>query len=317
LPAGVTYDAAAQAFTLNAGASAYQHLGLGQTALVSVAYGVSDGTVTTSASVSWTVTGTNDGPMAVNDTGAVNEDASVTLNVLANDTDVDDGDSKTITAVGATALGGHVTLVGGQLVYAADADLFDHLTPGQSLTDSFTYTMKDAAGLTSTATATVTVRGVADGADLIGGNKTQVLTGTTLDEYIAGGNADDTLYGVDGADKLHGGNGKDLLYGGQGQDLLFGENGADVLDGGIGNDTLSGGNGPDTFVFGANFGADVVTDFDNTDTLKFVGGYTTAAQVLSHASQHGADVLIVSGADSILLKGVALSSLSAGDFLFG
>ncbi|WP_163484962.1 Ig-like domain-containing protein, partial [Escherichia coli] len=49
------------------------------------------------------------------------------------------------------------------LQYVADADAFDALAPGATATDSFTYTVTDAGGLTSTATVTVTVTGIADG----------------------------------------------------------------------------------------------------------------------------------------------------------
>lgn len=318
LPAGVTYDADTQSFTLNPSAAAYQSLGLGQTTTVTVAYGVSDGTATTPASVSWTVTGANDGPVAVADVGSVSEDATITLNVLSNDTDIDAGDSKTISAVGPTALGGAVSIVDDKLVYVADADSFDFLVLGQSVQDTFTYTVKDAAGAVSTTTVAVTINGVADGADLVGGNKSQILNGTALDEKISGGNADDTLYGNAGADRLYGNNGKDLLFGGQGGDQLFGENAADVLDGGKGNDTLTGGAGPDTFVFGADFGRDVVTDWSGEDTMQFASSiFASSAQALAAAAQVGADVVITAGANHVLLMGVSLSSLTMSDFFIG
>ena len=318
LPAGVTYDADTQSFTLNPSAAAYQSLGLGQTTTVTVAYGVSDGAATTPASLSWTVTGANDGPVAVADVGAVSEDATITLNVLSNDTDIDAGDSKTISAVGPTALGGSVSIVDNKLVYVADADSFDFLIQGQSVQDTFTYTVKDAAGAVSTTTVAVTINGVADGADLVGGNKSQILNGTALDEKITGGNADDTLYGNAGADRLYGNNGKDLLFGGQGSDQLFGENAADVLDGGTGNDTLAGGNGPDTFVFGVGFGRDVVTDWSGEDTLQFAPSiFGSSAQAFAAAAQVGADVVITAGDNQVLLMGVSLSNFSMNDFVIG
>ena len=317
LPAGVTYDAASQVFTLAASDAAYQHLARGQSQVVTVAYGVSDGAVTTAASVSWTVTGANDAPVARPDAAVVDENASVTINVLANDTDVDDGDTRTISAVGPTALGGQVSIVDGKLVYVAGDDAFDLLTPGRSLVDSFSYTVTDAAGAASTATVSVTVAGVADGADLVGGNRAQTLVGTGLDERISGGNAEDTLSGGGGADKLYGGNGKDLLLGGSGRDQLFGQNGSDTLDGGLGDDTLSGGEGGDLFVFGPASGHDVVTDFGGPDVLKFVGaGFTSAADVLAHAASVSGGVLIsLTGGATVLLQGVTLSSLSTADFL--
>jgi VCBS repeat-containing protein len=354
LPAGVSFDAATHSFVLDASDAAYQSLGAGQTQVVTVAYDVSDGTLTTAASVSWTVTGVNDAPLAVGDAGAVNEKASVTLDVLGNDTDVDAGDSKTIVSVGATDLGGHVSIVDGKLVYTADADSFDLLGPGQHVTDSFSYVIRDAAGATSTASVSVTVNGVANAPTLNGGNGDSTLNGTAGDEAINGGNGNDKLFGNAGADTLSGGNGNDTLQGGAGVDSLDGGNGNDSEDGGAGADTLSGangnddlvggagndsmdggngndnftggagddqmtgGNGNDRFIFQANFGHDVITDFDHGDQLQF--DHTVFANfndVLAHAHQVGHDVLITDAAgDSLTLTGVQLSTLRGSDFLF-
>src|SRR5262249_32381967 len=60
LPAGVSYDAATHAFTLDPANAAYRPLAAGETMTVSVGYGVSDGFTTVGGSVSWTVTGVND-----------------------------------------------------------------------------------------------------------------------------------------------------------------------------------------------------------------------------------------------------------------
>jgi VCBS repeat-containing protein len=62
LPPGVTYDAATHSFTLDPAHSAYQSLAEGKTQTVKVEYNVSDGTTSTAAFVSWTVTGANDAP---------------------------------------------------------------------------------------------------------------------------------------------------------------------------------------------------------------------------------------------------------------
>jgi VCBS repeat-containing protein len=319
LPAGVTYDVATHSFSLDASDAAYQSLGAGATQVVTVNYGVSDGSLTTAGAVSWTVTGVNDAPVAHADTASVDEKASVTIDVLGNDTDVDAGDTKTIVGVGATALGGVVTVVDGHLVYAATADTLSLLNLGQSAVDTFTYTMKDSQGALSTATVSVTVNGVADGADLIGGNHDQTLLGTALDEHITGGNGKDTLSGGGGADTLDGGNGTDSLSGGSGIDRLFGGNGADTLDGGPGSDSLTGGAGPDVFAFGAHFGHDVVTDFANEDTLSFAHGlFATFTDFMAHAHQVGNDVVITYDADdSIVLQHTTLSALGPSDVLLG
>ena len=50
-------------------------------------------------SVTITIQGANDAPVANDDTASTTEDASVSGNVLANDTDVDDPDTKTVSDV--------------------------------------------------------------------------------------------------------------------------------------------------------------------------------------------------------------------------
>ena len=110
--------------------------------------------LTDSATVTVTVSHVNHPPVAVDDAFTVNQDTSAnSFNVLANDTDPDAGDTKTITATGATNHGGTVSIVGGgannTLSYSPAAGFFG--------TETFTYTMKDTAGLTASATVTVTV----------------------------------------------------------------------------------------------------------------------------------------------------------------
>src|SRR6185312_11639410 len=92
LPAGVTYDATTHSFTLDPSDAAYQHLAQGQSLDVTVNYGVSDGTATTAASVKFTVSGSNDAPVVTGAvSGTASEDgAALTLNALANASDVDD-----------------------------------------------------------------------------------------------------------------------------------------------------------------------------------------------------------------------------------
>ena len=67
-------------------------------------YTVSDGTTTQTANLTITVTGVNDTPTAVDDTDAVNEDATITKtgsqdDVLNDDTDADDSASLNVSAI--------------------------------------------------------------------------------------------------------------------------------------------------------------------------------------------------------------------------
>jgi Ca2+-binding RTX toxin-like protein len=102
-----------------------------------------------------------------------------------------------------------------------------------------------------------------------------------------------------------------------GNDTITGSSWNDTVAGGAGNDTMSGGSGSDTFVFRANLGQDIVTDFTaGTDALEFHDGiFTDAAAALAAASTSGSNTLITIDANNIvLLQNVALASLHAADF---
>jgi outer membrane protein OmpA-like peptidoglycan-associated protein len=89
----------------------------------------------------------NRGPVAVDDAATVRNDATVTVAVLANDSDPD-GDTLTIAAVGSPA-NGTATIAGTAITYAPRA--------GFTGTDTFTYTVRDPSGLTATARVTIVV----------------------------------------------------------------------------------------------------------------------------------------------------------------
>ena len=107
---------------------------------------------TDTLSVTVNVIGTNDAPIAVNDSATSGEDASVTINVLGNDTDVE-GDLLTVTL--ASAENGVVTInADGTLEYTGDQNF--------SGEDTITYTISDVDGATSTATVTIDVTSIND-----------------------------------------------------------------------------------------------------------------------------------------------------------
>ncbi|VAW31035.1 T1SS secreted agglutinin (RTX), partial [hydrothermal vent metagenome] len=116
-------------------------------------YTISDGSSgNDTATVTVTVTDnpTNDPPTAVNDSDSVVEDSGTTqIDVLANDTDPDAGDTLSISAVGATNNGGTAVSNAGQIDY----------TPALNFvgTEVFTYTISDGNGGSNTATVTVSV----------------------------------------------------------------------------------------------------------------------------------------------------------------
>ena len=113
---------------------------------------------TDTATVTVTVNPVNDPPVAADDAGNVNSDATTIIDVLANDTDVD-GDTLTVTSVQDPA-GGTVTInPGGTITYNPNG-AFDNLGTGQTAVETFTYTVADASGATDTATVSVTITGV-------------------------------------------------------------------------------------------------------------------------------------------------------------
>ncbi len=116
-------------------------------------YTTSDGKGgTAAATVSVTVTSVNDSPVAANDTATTNEDASVTINVLANDTDVDD---KTLSVSSVTSpSNGTAQISSGKVKYTPNANHHG--------TDQFTYVVSDGNGGTDTATVNITVTSVND-----------------------------------------------------------------------------------------------------------------------------------------------------------
>ncbi len=109
------------------------------------------------ATVTITVTALTDTPTAVDDRAVVNQDMSVSIAVLDNDTFGTDGAAviNSLTVTGVSTEAGTTAVVNNQVVY----------TPAASFvgTDSFVYTITDASGAdTSTATVTVTVNVVVD-----------------------------------------------------------------------------------------------------------------------------------------------------------
>ena len=95
----------------------------------------------------------NTSPVAVDDAATTGEEAAVTVNVLANDSDVD-GDTLIVSAIGAA---GH-----GTIVRNADNTITYTSAANYSGPDSFSYTITDGRGGSDTATVTITVTPVND-----------------------------------------------------------------------------------------------------------------------------------------------------------
>ncbi|WP_374043856.1 tandem-95 repeat protein [Vibrio diabolicus] len=140
-----------------------------------ISYTISDGELEDEAQVSVTVNSVNDAPIALNDATITEEDTSVTIDVLPNDTDVD-GDELSIQSASVPSDQGTVEIIDGKLVF----------TPTENFHGDaeITYTITDGA-LTDQATVNVTVNAV---------NDTPVVESSIADQTLA---EDFTPYTID------------------------------------------------------------------------------------------------------------------------
>jgi Ca2+-binding RTX toxin-like protein len=118
---------------------------------------------------------------AVDDAASTSGTAPVTIDVLANDTDLEN-DALTVVSVGTPGHGTAVIDAGGTITYTAAA--------GVSGVDTFTYGISDGSAA-ATGSVTVTVAAV-----LIGGVGSDVLTGTANGDIMDGGAGADTIFGL-------------------------------------------------------------------------------------------------------------------------
>lgn len=290
LPAGVTYDAVTHTFTLDPTNAAYQHLGAGDSTVVTVNYGVSDGIAPnpTAASVSWTVTGVNDSPVINIDNVKPVEDPSGNGVMTVSGVTVSDVDAGSdVFTVTAHADHGSVATVSGQSL--------DSGVPGGGFTGTFAqvsslftdgavYTPNYAA-LTATDKVTLTVTDGHGGSDAVNFIFKQYATGgVTLD----------------------------------------GTAGKDWILSSTGNDTMTGHGGADNFVFAAGSGNDTITDFTSGTDHIVLNGYGAPFTDQASFSQWLTDqvtdtangaVIHLDASDSITLTGVAKANLAAHDFI--
>ncbi|MFH4808502.1 tandem-95 repeat protein, partial [Vibrio diabolicus] len=140
-----------------------------------ISYTISDGELEDEAQVSVTVNSVNDAPIALNDATITEEDTSVTINVLPNDTDID-GDTLSIESASVPSDQGQVEIIDGKLVF----------TPTENFNGDaeITYTVTDGS-LTDEATVKVTVNAV---------NDTPVVESSIADQTLA---EDFTPYTID------------------------------------------------------------------------------------------------------------------------
>ncbi len=168
-------------------------LAITETTIDTFTYTISDsGGLTDTATVSITVTGVNDSPTAVDDSASINEDNILTPpipGVLAGDTDPDTSDTLTAVSGNTTStLGAAVTInSNGTYTYnPQNVAILQALNTGDSLQDTFSYTVTDGHGGNDNGTVTVTVGGSND-APVIDNTGNMVLANINEDQSNSSG----------------------------------------------------------------------------------------------------------------------------------
>ena len=335
----------------SAGFAKFDSLASGQSATAIFDYDVSDGITTTHNTLSVTVNGANDGPVAVADIGIAGENETKSFDVLANDTDVDVGDVKTLlsplgsvsvssgnTVINGIDASGAFAVVGNQISFTPGT-LFDHLAVGDTATVVVNYTMEDSQHATSSSTLTLTVNGENDAPVILSGGAGDAadyfvrVHETAITKVVAtdvdGDNVTFSIVGGADASRF-------VINSNTGQ-LSFGStpnqphNAYQVTvqasDGHGGLDTqditvsvaaakMAADGDADTFVFHANFGSNEISNFDlDRDFLQFDQGMFSAddaAAVLAAAhDDHHGNTVIDVHAGHLVIDNVSVAQLQA------
>lgn len=193
-----------------------------------------------------------------------------------------------------------------------------------------------ATGFNGASTDTIPLGATFNEFEGMGGNDTitgngntrisfQTTNGAVTIDLAAGTATGDATVGTDtftGVSRARGGNGNDTISGDANNNVIEGQNGNDVITGAGGNDILTGGAGADTFIFDANAGADVITDFTagsagGHDFVDFsVTVFADYAAVSAAMIQDGSNVVISDGVDMLTINNVIVANLVSSDFLF-
>lgn len=192
-PAGLTFNANGS-FSFNPKVGAYDSLAAGAVEIKTVTYAVSDGVnAAVNGTLTITITGTNDGPVAQAVIASGLEDAA-TIAVTPVSADVDAGDTAAYTV--------NTQPSNGTVSFNALTGKFDY-TPKANFNgvDSFTYKVTDGSGATSVAAATVTVTSVNDAPVALGGAASATEGGVIVYGAVTGSDLDgDALsYSLNGA----------------------------------------------------------------------------------------------------------------------
>ena len=140
----------------------FNWLAEGESKLVSFTYQAVDADYDSDqATVSLTITGTNDAPVAEADSGTTGENTPLLVDVLENDTDVDTSDVHTLDTITITDGNGQASISDGRIEWAPGTD-YDYLAVDETAQVSITYQMSDNHGGAAESVLTLTVTGEND-----------------------------------------------------------------------------------------------------------------------------------------------------------
>ena len=282
----------------------------------------------TNETITVTVRKVNDAPIAIDDSVIVNENSSIIIDVLANDTDPD-GDLLSIESVDQPSYG-QVRIENGKLVYEANN--------GYVGDDSFTYRINDGNGSTSSAMVSLVVQSapvakddnaillknnsitfniISNDSDVEDGlidpysisweqpehgsiinNYDGTITYTPDQDYAGNDNFKYTVTDSEGAVSNEANVNLVVanMIGSEGRDILRGSNESDIIFGLEGNDALSGLDGND--ILAGGLGADILSGGRGNDIL--FGG-------------EGNDLIYSDNGADILFGGEGVDTLSGGN----
>jgi len=320
------------------------------TASVTSTDGTDTATTTTTASVDLPVE--NEGPVAADDSASTDEDSAIILDLVDNDTDAND-DSLSITQIDGVNIdvGDTVDVGNGMVTLNEDGSI--NFMPSENFSGevSFDYTVSDGQGASDTATASIDVAGVADGAEV----SVNIGDGELIGDLGSGGDSsggrgdssagrgdssagrgdssagrgdssagrgdssggssyDHDIDGTSNSEYLYGTDDDDNIDASHGNDWVYARDGDDYVDGGNGDDTLYGGDGDDTLVGGHGFNK--LYGGDGDDVIN--GG--TSADFVSGGdgddvieTGHGADTVYMGDGDDTVTAGTGNDIIYGGD----
>lgn len=210
LPEGVSFDAASQRFVIDPNAAVFDGLNAGQSTVLTLSYGISDGVSITAASAVFTVEGVTDLNLILGTAG----NNTLTGTAGADDMQGLAGNDSLTGGAGDDVLNGGAgndSLIGGAGDDRVIYDSADRMADGGAGTDTLVVTRAVTANLTNSdqiSSDRGTTRGF-ENIDASGSLAVQTLRGNAGANALTGGSAGDVLTGGGGADRLLGGAGAD------------------------------------------------------------------------------------------------------------